>query len=100
MCWGVPAKVIKVEGLMAKVDFGGSIKDVLVINEDVKPGDLVIVHAGTIIGKIDEKEIDETIGVYGDLMKDSLMDDGVDPEEADRMVKEWISKLVEDEKNG
>ena len=94
MCWGVPAKVLEVEGLMAKVDFGGSIKEVLVINQDIKPGDLVIVHAGTIIGKIDEAEIKETLRVYGDLMRDSLVDDGVDPSEAKRIVEEWIDKLV------
>ena len=94
MCWGVPAKVLEIDGMMAKVDFGGSIKDVLVFNEEIKPGDLVIVHAGTIIGKIDEKEIENTLKIYGDLMLDSLLEEGVDREEAKKVVDDWIKKLT------
>lgn len=64
MCWGVVAKVVKVNGLRAKVDFGGLLREVLVVEENVKVGDLVVVHAGTIIGKIDEKEVKNTLKLY------------------------------------
>mgnify|MGYP000123673280 FL=1 len=64
MCLGVPAKVVKVwsEGELryAKVDLGGTIKDViLVTDEDVIEGDYVIVHAGMAISKIRESEVKE-----------------------------------------
>jgi len=94
MCWGVPAKVLEIDGMMAKVDFGGSIKDVLVFNEEIKPGDLVIVHAGTIIGKIDEREIENTLKIYRDLMLDSLLEEGIDREDAEKVVDDWIKKLT------
>jgi len=100
MCWGVPAKVLETDGVMAKVDFGGSIKDVLVINRDIKPGDLVIVHAGTIIGKIEGEELDNTLKLYGDLLKDSLIEDGMDPQAAEKNVKEWIRYLRGEEEDG
>ncbi len=100
MCWGVPARVLETDGVMARVDFGGSIKDVLVINEDIKPGDLVIVHAGTIIGKIEDEEIENTLRLYGDLMKDSLIDDGASPEEAEATVNKWIRQLLSGDDDG
>lgn len=67
MCWGVIAKVVEADCLKAKVDFGGSLKEVLVVEEDVKVGDLVVVHAGTIIGKIDEREVKDTLKLYKSL---------------------------------
>ena len=99
MCWGVPARVLSVEGLMAKVDFGGTIKEVLILNEDISPGDLVVVHAGTIIGRIHEEEVEETLKLYGDLMMESLIGDGTDPKEAKNAVEDWIKKLL-GEKDG
>lgn len=100
MCWGVPAKVLDSDGVMAKVDFGGSIKDVLVIDKDIKPGDLVIVHAGTIIGKIDNNEIVNTLKIYGDLVETSLIDEGIHPEKAKEIVEKWVERLLGDESNG
>lgn len=100
MCWGVPARVLDIDGMIAKVDFGGSVKDVLIINDDIKQGDLVIVHAGAIIGKIEDKEIENTIRIYGDLLKDSLIDDGVEPGEASETVEKWIRKLLGEGKDG
>lgn len=94
MCWGVPARVLESDGVLAKVDFGGSIKDVLVLDRDIKPGDLVIVHAGTIIGKIEDSEVMNTLEIYRDLAEASLVDEGVDPDEAKEIVDEWIKKLL------
>ena len=94
MCRGVPARVLESDGVLAKVDFGGSIKDVLVLDRDIKPGDLVIVHAGTIIGKIEDSEVMNTLEIYRDLAEASLVDEGVDPDEAKEIVDEWIKKLL------
>ncbi len=62
MCLGVPAKVIKVLGDKAIVDYGGVRKEVdAMLFPDLKEGEYVIVHAGLIIARIDEKEALETL---------------------------------------
>lgn len=68
MCWGVPARVVRVEGVEALVDFGGGARRrVLVGLEEVGEGDLVVVHAGVIIGKIRREEALEILKVYAEL---------------------------------
>ncbi len=61
MCWAVPAVVIEVdrENCIAVVDFGGVRQEVLIGIEDVKPGDVVLVHAGLIISKVDVEALEE-----------------------------------------
>jgi hydrogenase expression/formation protein HypC len=79
MCLGIPAKVIELyetNGLkMAKVDFGGVIKEVCMeYLPEVKPGDYTIVHVGFGLSILDEKEALETM----DLLKqiDALGEEG------------------------
>jgi len=69
MCWAVPAKVVEVRDDIAVVDFGsGMMKEVLVaIGERVEPGDVVLVHAGAVISKINEEELISTIELYREL---------------------------------
>ncbi|MCS7365945.1 MAG: HypC/HybG/HupF family hydrogenase formation chaperone [archaeon GB-1867-035] len=57
MCLAVPAKIISIQKDIAKVDFGGVQREVVVtlIEEKLKPGDYVLIHAGFAIQKIDEK---------------------------------------------
>ena len=60
LCVGIPARVIDIKGDVAVVDVGGVRKEVdCLLAEDLKVGDFVIVHAGAIIGKIDEREYKE-----------------------------------------
>ncbi len=61
MCWAVPGVVVDVdrENNIATVDFGGVKRQVIVGIEDVKPGDIVLVHAGLIISKLDESALEE-----------------------------------------
>ncbi len=68
MCWAVPAVVVEVdqENNIAIVDFGGVKREVLVGIEDVKPGDIVLVHAGLIISKVDTEALEE----YKKLMEE------------------------------
>jgi len=66
MCWGVPAKVLKVEGFKAYVDFGGGVKrEALVAVSDLKDGDYVIVHAGIVISKVPRGSIKGFRSIYG-----------------------------------
>ncbi|MBS7618475.1 HypC/HybG/HupF family hydrogenase formation chaperone, partial [Candidatus Bathyarchaeota archaeon] len=68
MCWGIPARVLKVEGFKALVDFGGGIKrEVLVAVNDLRCSDYVIVHAGIVISKINKEEALKVLEAYMDM---------------------------------
>jgi hydrogenase expression/formation protein HypC len=66
MCLGVPGEVVSVDKTskppLAKVKIGGLVKETLLaIDEEVMPGDYVIVHAGVVISKVSKDEYEELI---------------------------------------
>jgi hydrogenase expression/formation protein HypC len=72
MCLAIPVKVISVEGKNARV----TIEDVeytasLLLLNDVKPGDYIMLHAGFAIEKVDPIEAAETLQLLLDMEKDS-----------------------------
>ncbi|MCF8373319.1 MAG: HypC/HybG/HupF family hydrogenase formation chaperone [Bacteroidales bacterium] len=72
MCLSIPAKIISIEGEMAKVELGNNIINAsLQLVENAKPGDYVLLHTGFAIELIDEKEAEERLNllreVYGDI---------------------------------
>lgn len=55
MCLAVPSKVIEINDRVARVDVDGVIREAsLMLLEDVKIGEYVIVHAGFAINRVDE----------------------------------------------
>jgi hydrogenase expression/formation protein HypC len=73
MCLAIPAKVIKIDNQMGTIDMEGTRREVsLLLLEDAKVGDYVIVHAGFAIHKIDEAEAMESLKVLRELV--SFMD--------------------------
>jgi hydrogenase expression/formation protein HypC len=62
MCLAIPARVINVEDEMGTIDLDGTRRRVsLLLQDDVKVGDYVIVHAGFVIHKIDEAEAEASL---------------------------------------
>ncbi|MEW6554597.1 MAG: HypC/HybG/HupF family hydrogenase formation chaperone [Actinomycetota bacterium] len=63
MCLAVPAEVLELkEDEIALIEIGGVRKDVSVmLVDDVRVGDYVLVHAGFAIEKIDEHEAHKTL---------------------------------------
>ena len=62
MCLGVPGRVVEIKrGGIAVVEFSNGVTIETDANtiEDIRPGDLVVVHAGIIIAKLREEEIEE-----------------------------------------
>ena len=57
MCLAVPSEIIAVNGLMATIDVGGARRDVslMLLPEEARVGEFVIVHAGFAIQKIDRE---------------------------------------------
>jgi len=93
MCWGVPARVVEVKGLEAIVDFGGGVRRrVLVGVSEVRAGDVVVVHAGVIIGKMRTEEALAVLEVYAELSAE-LATDGSSPEEVEGVAKKKMEEL-------
>lgn len=62
MCLAVPSKIIEINDQIAKVDVDGVIRETsLMLMEDARVGDYVIVHAGFAINKVDEEAALQTI---------------------------------------
>ena len=70
MCLAIPAKVIEVQGDMAKVDFGQKIvRDVNVMLVEAHVGEYVLVHAGYAIQVIDQEAAEETLRLWEEILK-------------------------------
>jgi len=69
MCLAIPSKIIKIENNMATIDVEGVQREAsLLLLEDARIGDYVIVHAGFAIQKLDEAAARETL----DLLREAV----------------------------
>ena len=65
MCLAIPAKVEEVEFPLAKVDFGGTKREIRIdLLPDVKVGDFVLVHVGFAIQKVERTEAEEILRLH------------------------------------
>jgi hydrogenase expression/formation protein HypC len=71
MCLAVPAKVLEINGKIAKVDFGGLTKEVDVSLVEVEVGQYVIIHAGFALTVLDEKEAKQTLEMFNEMIESS-----------------------------
>ena len=70
MCLAIPAKVIRVQGEKAQVDFGESVlREVNVQLVNAKAGNYVLVHAGYAIQVLEEKEALETLQLWNEILE-------------------------------
>ena len=69
MCLAIPSKITKIENNMATIDVEGIQREAsLMLLEDARVGDYVIVHAGFAISKLDEAAARETL----DLLREAI----------------------------
>ena len=62
MCLAVPSRIIEIDGDLAKVDVDGVVREAsLMLLEEPKIGEYVIVHAGFAISKMDEEAARQTL---------------------------------------
>ena len=72
MCLAIPAKVLEVNGNVAKVDFGqGVAREVNIMLVEAKVGDYVLVHAGYAIEKLDQKAAEESLNTWREILEQS-----------------------------
>jgi hydrogenase expression/formation protein HypC len=76
MCLGVPGRVVEVRGATAIVDFWGVRRETRldVVDEPVEPGDYILNHVGFAIRKIPAHEIEDTLALYEQLLKEAESD--------------------------
>jgi hydrogenase expression/formation protein HypC len=69
MCLAVPSLVISTDNLTATVDVYGARKEIslLLLAEETKIGDYVLVHAGFAIQKVDEAAAQESLALLREL---------------------------------
>lgn len=94
MCWGAPAKVVSIEGPTALVDFGGVRKEVMVAASGVAPDDLVMIHAGMVIGKLRKDDFLENVAIYRDILAQEFRDRGMDEKSSEKNATDETNKFL------
>jgi len=70
MCLAVPAKIMKINGKVADVDFGeGILREVNIALVEPRVGEYVLVHAGYAITVVDKEEAEETLRLWGEILR-------------------------------
>ena len=77
MCLGVPGLVVELDDLSAVVDFWGVRRRIRLdlVDEPVAVGDYVLNHVGFAIRRIDPADVEMTLTMYEQLLKDAEADD-------------------------
>jgi hydrogenase expression/formation protein HypC len=69
MCLAIPAKILSFEDDLALVDYGSGVsRKVNTMLVEAKVGDFVLVHAGYAIKILDEKEAQETLSLWNEIL--------------------------------
>ena len=78
MCLAIPSKIIQIDDNIGTIDVDGvKRKTSLLLLEDAKIGDYVIVHAGFAIQKLSVDEAQETIRLFNELVaREKELDEG------------------------
>jgi len=79
MCLGIPSKIISIEDSRATIDVYGAQRDIslMLLEDQVKVGDYVIVHAGFAIQKLQEDVAKETLGYFDQYLKALAVEEGM-----------------------
>ena len=73
MCLAIPSKIVKIENTIGTIDAGGVKKEIsLLLLENARIGDYVIVHAGFAIHKIDESTAMESLKYLRELASSTI----------------------------
>ncbi len=69
MCLAIPAEITEIKGEMATVRVGGALRkaSLLLLPEEPKVGDFVIVHAGFALHRVDPDEARESLRLLREL---------------------------------
>ena len=71
MCLAIPGKIVSIDRKKghASIDYGDGTKRIANVSlVDVKIGDYILVHAGFAIQVLDEKEANETLDLFREML--------------------------------
>jgi hydrogenase expression/formation protein HypC len=73
MCLAIPMRVLNIDGdtIVAEIDGVRREASLMIIGDEIRVGDYVVVHAGFVISRLDEKEAHITL----ELMKEMKSED-------------------------
>jgi len=69
MCLAVPGKIVKIDGDVGDIDFGGVIRKANITMVEAKVGDWAIIHAGFAIELLDEEEALKTLELWNAVLE-------------------------------
>ncbi len=69
MCLAIPSRIVEIDDMRATVDVHGARRDVnlMLMPEEVKTGDYVLVHAGFAVQKVDHAAADEALRLIREM---------------------------------
>lgn len=78
MCLAIPGKIVSIDLSipdlkMARVDFGGVMKNICIEWTDVEEGEYILAHAGVALCKVDKQEALHSISEFHKII------DGIEP---------------------
>jgi hydrogenase expression/formation protein HypC len=92
MCLGIPSKIISIEDSKATIDVYGAQRNIslMLLEDEVKIGDYVLVHAGFAIQKLQEDVAKETIGYFDQYLK--AIEEAEHPQQSPKKTKKRTKK--------
>lgn len=73
MCLAIPAKLVEIDGQKGKVDIGGVKSEIgLMLVDDVKVGDYLIIHAGYALEKLNEEEAKKRLEIFEEMARQGI----------------------------
>ena len=71
MCVGVPMRIVSIDGSDAIAEIDGVRREasLMLMDEMVREGDFIIVHAGFAISRLDEEDAKETLALMREAFK-------------------------------
>jgi len=71
MCLAIPSKIISIEDSKAVIDVYGAQRNIslMLLQDEVRIGDYVLVHAGFAIQKLQEDVAKETLGYFNQYLE-------------------------------
>jgi len=70
MCLAIPSRIVSSDGFTAVVDVCGARREanLMLLPEEVGPGDFVLVHAGFAMQKVDRETAEESLNFFRRLV--------------------------------
>jgi hydrogenase expression/formation protein HypC len=71
MCLAIPSRIVSTDGFTAVVDVCGARREanLMLLPEEVAPGDFVLVHAGFAMQRVDRESAEESLKFFSRLVQ-------------------------------